>query len=72
MVYDLMCKFSGTVQKEIEKAMKEIKEIDFAEIEKEMQAAMQNMEHEKLNLDKEKKNLDEMIEELEKLEMKNK
>jgi bla regulator protein BlaR1 len=54
---------------EIEEAMKEIKEIDFAEIEKDIQAALQNLDEEKFNMEKEKKNIDEMIEELEKLEL---
>lgn len=58
------------IQKDIEKAMKEIETIDFEEIQRQIQESMKHLEMENLHFDKENKKLDEMIEELEKLELK--
>jgi hypothetical protein len=46
-----------------------MKEIDFAEIQKNIQESMEHLQKEKFLLNQEMKNIDELIEELEKLEL---
>ncbi|MFC2098308.1 M56 family metallopeptidase [Bacteroidota bacterium] len=58
------------IQREIHEAMKELEKIDFAEIELNMKESLKHMELEHIHVEKELKSLDELIEELEKLELK--
>ena len=54
----------------MEKAMKELENIDFTEIERDLRESMKHLEKEKFHINTELEKIEDLIQELDKLELK--